>query len=274
MRQALAEVFGTDTKPTFLSLHYQPIVCAHTGKVYGAEALARYHETPSTVRSAANIVAAVEKSGHGLRLDRWVVRKAIRAVEGWWAQGCNVPVHVNVCGSSFDATSARPFYEWFARLELDYSMMTIEITEAEQITDHATAAAFVQRFRLLGLEVAIDDFGCGYSTLELLQRVTPDLLKIDRRFTSSVLTDSRTAIIVKKVIELAHSLGARTVAEGVETGEEWIWLRDAGCDFIQGYAVFAAMPRDSFPQWHRAWSARPFLAGAQGSPAAMVPRLV
>jgi diguanylate cyclase len=249
--------FENAERPSYLSLFYQPIVCAHTGRVFGAEALARRRDKDDGVQSAAGIVEAVERSGGGPKLDRWVVRKAIRTALEWRAAGCYVPVHVNVCGTSFLENAAQDFYEWFLRLDIDYSMLTIEITETDRITDHALAAAFVQRFRLLGMDVAIDDFGCGYSTLELLQRMPTDLLKIDRRFVACALHDSRSAVIVRRVIELAHELGTRTVAEGVETMAEWTWLRDVGCDFIQGYVVSAAMPGDHFAQWHRGWKRTP-----------------
>jgi EAL domain-containing protein (putative c-di-GMP-specific phosphodiesterase class I) len=244
-----AEALGLD-----LMLFYQPIVSVESGRVIGAEALARVRPPGMEPISGFAAVQQIERDGRGPALARWTVSVAIKAAQYWRSIGLLVPVHVNVGASALSPESAESFYQWLKAVDMDYSLLTLEITETEQISDHESAAHLVHACRELGLEVAIDDFGCGYSTLELLQRIPTDMLKIDRRFISRVVDDPRTAVIVTRVIELAHSLGARVVGEGVEDRATWCWLEDAGCDLIQGYVVEQAMPDNEFARWNYSWN--------------------
>ncbi len=240
-----------------LRLHYQPIVCCFTGRVMGAEALARLPSEDGALVSGAAMVHEIERIGNGPLLDRWAVRNAVAAAEAWRSEGFIVPVHVNVGASALCPQAAEQFYLWLRKLPIDYSLLTLEITETQQISDYACAAQLVRACRELGLEVAIDDFGCGYSTLELLQKIRTDVIKIDCRFTQRIVADPRTAAIVRYAIDLAHTLGCSVVAEGVEDTATWRWLEEAGCDLMQGYLIERALPEDEFARWHHAWARFP-----------------
>ena len=246
--------FETAARKLNLTLFYQPIVSVKSGRVVGAEALARVCVPGLPVLSGFSTIAELERAGRGPDLARWTVSEAIQAIEYWRTLGLVVPVHVNVGASALAPESADEFFQWLKALHMDYSLLTLEITETEAIADHECALNLVNACRELGLDVAIDDFGCGFSTLELLQRIPTDMLKIDRRFISRVIEDPRTAIIVTRVIDLAHSLGARVVAEGVENQATWSWLEAAGCDLVQGFAIEPALSTEEFAEWNRWWN--------------------
>ncbi len=246
--------FETAARKLNLSLFYQPIVSVKSGRVVGAEALARVCVPGLPVSSGFSTISELERAGRGPDLARWTVSEAIQAIEYWRTLGLVVPVHVNVGASALAPRSADEFFQWLKALDMDYSLLTLEITETEAIADHECALNLVNACRELGLDVAIDDFGCGFSTLELLQRIPTDMLKIDRRFISRVIEDPRTAIIVTRVIDLAHSLGARVVAEGVENQATWSWLEAAGCDLVQGFAIEPALSIEEFAEWNRWWN--------------------
>jgi EAL domain-containing protein (putative c-di-GMP-specific phosphodiesterase class I) len=246
--------FGMAARRLHLTLFYQPIVSVKSGRVIAAEALARVRAPGSPVLSGFSTVGEIERAGRGLDLARWTVTEAIQAVEYWRTLGLIVPVHVNIGASALSPDSAGGFFEWLKALEMDYSLLTLEITETEAVADHESASSLVYACREMGLDVAIDDFGCGFSTLELLQRIPTDMLKIDRRFIARVVEDPRTAIIVARVIDLAHSLGARVVAEGVEDPETWCWLEEAGCDLVQGFVIEPALSTDEFAEWNHSWN--------------------
>lgn len=248
-------VFGAAAaRRLHLTLFYQPIVSVRSGRVVGAEALARVRPPGLPVSSGFPTIGEIERSGGGPDLARWTVTEAIRAVEYWRTLGMVVPVHVNIGASALAPDSAYAFFAWLKALDVDYSLLTLEITETEAIADHESAANLVHACREMGLDVAIDDFGCGFSTLELLQRIPTDMLKIDRRFIARVVADPRTATIVTRVIDLAHSLGARVIAEGVEDRETWTWLEEAGCDLVQGFVIEQALSTDEFAEWNQSWN--------------------
>ena len=246
--------FETAARKLNLTLFYQPIVSVKSGRVAGAEALARVCVPGLPASSGFSTIAELERAGRGPDLARWTVSEAIQAIEYWRTLGLVVPVHVNVGASALAPESACEFFQWLKALDMDYSLLTLEITETEAIADHECALNLVNACREMGLDVAIDDFGCGFSTLELLQRIPTDMLKIDRRFISRVIDDPRTAIIVTRVIDLAHSLGARVVAEGVENQATWAWLEAAGCDLVQGFAIEPALSTEEFAEWNRWWN--------------------
>ncbi len=246
--------FATAARSLHLTLFYQPIVSVKSGRVIGAEALARVRAPGSPVSSGYATIVEIERAGRGPDLARWTVSEAIGAIDYWRTLGLVVPVHVNIGASALGPESADDFFQWLKALDMDYSLLTLEITETEAIADHESASNLVNACREMGLDVAIDDFGCGFSTLELLQRIPTDMLKIDRRFIARVVEDPRTAIIVARVIDLAHSLGARVVAEGVEDRATWSWLEEAGCDLVQGFAIEQALCTDEFAAWNHAWN--------------------
>jgi EAL domain-containing protein (putative c-di-GMP-specific phosphodiesterase class I) len=169
----------------------------------------------------------------------------------WLEHGIDVAVHVNVSATTIDSTPGDAFGDWLAESCYAAPRLTIEITERDTFLDASRAGDFVASCRRRGVEVAIDDFGCGYSTFELLLDLTADIVKIDCGFTTRLPDCARTQKIVLALIRLAHELNMRVVAEGVETVEQCSWLRAAGCDELQGYFIARPMSGDEYVTWHR-----------------------
>jgi EAL domain-containing protein (putative c-di-GMP-specific phosphodiesterase class I) len=230
-------------------LHYQPIVAAATGEVVAAEALARIPGVAGVALSAKALFTRASGTAAAIALDRLVVTQASAAAERWRSLGLRIPIHVNISASTLEPRSLRDFRRWIARVCVDPALLAMEITEAEQIADVDEVAAFVDECRMRGIDVALDDFGCGSSTLAIMQSLRANILKIDRRFVTPLCRDVRTAAIVRHIIDLAHELDMAVIAEGVETVEAAAWLERAGCDYFQGYLVAHPMPHDEFAAW-------------------------
>ena len=160
-----------------------------------------------------------------------------------------MPVHVNVSSETAVSADAARFTAWLSRLIVRHSTVTIEVTETTRIRALGPLVDFVDACRRAGFEVAIDDFGCGYSTLALLQRFRADIVKIDRRFVAALPQDGWTRSIVRHMIALAHDLGMRVIGEGVESAEQLSWLRRLDCDELQGYAIAHPMTGEALARW-------------------------
>ena len=229
-----------------LSLHYQPIVSATSGRLVAVEALLRRRDEHAAPLKLLKDAAA---AGDSERLDRSVVECACAQLASWDAVGLHVPVHVNVSTETAVSTDAARFASWLSHLTVSHSTLTIEVTETTRIRTLSALVAFVEACRGAGFEVAIDDFGCGYSTLALLQRFRADIVKIDRRFVAALPDDRSTRSIVRHLIALAHDLGMRVVGEGVETPEQAAWLQRLDCDELQGYGIARPMAADEMVRW-------------------------
>lgn len=237
-----------------LFLHYQPIVTALTGRVVAVEALGRL-PGPTGAVSAHDLFEVVLDTPEALALDLVVMRSALATGRSWRAAGVPMPIHVNLASSTMAAHGTADPRVWIDSLDIDPTLITLEITETQQVRDLPALARFVRECRAWGIEVALDDFGCGHSTLALLHEIEIDILKIDRRFISALTADPRACAIARHTISLAHEIGARVVAEGVETQEAWEWLVRANCDLLQGHAIARSMPAEDFVTWHAMWRA-------------------
>jgi EAL domain-containing protein (putative c-di-GMP-specific phosphodiesterase class I) len=229
-----------------LSLHYQPIVNATSGRLVAAEALLRRNGEKAAPLKLLKSAAAL---GDTERLDRSVIEHACEQLGSWDATGLHLPVHVNVSTETAVSADAVRFTAWLSRLAVSHSTVTIEVTETTRIRALGALVGFVDACRTAGFEIAIDDFGCGYSTLALLQRFRADIVKIDRRFVAELPDDRWTRSIVRHLIALAHDLGMRVIGEGVETPEQAAWLRRLDCDELQGYAIARPMSGEELIRW-------------------------
>jgi EAL domain-containing protein (putative c-di-GMP-specific phosphodiesterase class I) len=232
-------------------VHYQPIVRCSDGSVAAVEALVRFPRPDGTLRHTAQTLRRIYESGHGDAFDRRVVAAAVAENARWLEHGIDVGVHVNVSATTIEAAHDDVFGNWIASMGFGAPRLVIEVTERDSFLDPARAADFVTSCRRRGIEIAIDDFGCGYSTFELLRDLAADIVKIDRSFTARLPHCARTRTIVHSLIRLAHDLDMRVVAEGVETGAQYAWLTYAGCDELQGYAIARPMPGEVYIRWQR-----------------------
>ncbi len=245
--------------PDDLSLRYQPIVSATTGRLLAAEAMLR--QGGQTAAPLALLADAAE-SGYADLLDRTVLGWACAQMRAWRDQGLHLPLHVNVSAATATSAAAPQFASWLSELPIPHGALTIELTETTRIRGIRDLIRFSESCRAAGFEVALDDFGCGYSTLSLLQRFRSDAVKLDRRFVAPLAEDAWTRAIVRHMIALAHELGMRVIGEGVETPAQRAWLRRLQCDEMQGYGIARPMTGEEMADWAAHRSAPP--ASADG----------
>ena len=245
-----------------LRLHFQPLISAKTGRIVGAEALVRWQHPEFGLVPPGVFIPLAERTGVIGEIGDWVLFAACRQMAEWRATGLHgMSMSVNISGRQFSgdalaATVARALQE----TGLPPAFLELELTETllMENTDHSQAT--IRELKELGVSIALDDFGIGYSSLSYLQQFTLDTLKIDRAFTSEMLTSKQSEAIVRATFDIARALNFRTVAEGIETRPQATFLAELGCDVFQGFHFAKPMP------------AREFLAFAKSSPLHLFPR--
>jgi diguanylate cyclase (GGDEF)-like protein len=221
-----------------LEVHYQPIVAADSGLLRKVEALVRWRHPSKGLLAPGAFIPLAEPTRLIIELNAFVLREAVRQCEIWRRRGIDLGVTVNVAVLDLlDPTFSDGVEATLRQAGLPPSALTIEITEGAFMQEPTRVRHTLEALRALGVQVAIDDFGTGYSSLSYLKDLPVDLLKIDRSFVSDLPGEASSCAIVASTIELAHRLGLTIVAEGVETGEQYEFLAELGCDLIQGYVV-------------------------------------
>ncbi|MBU1265755.1 MAG: EAL domain-containing protein [Gammaproteobacteria bacterium] len=227
-----------------LALLYQPKVDLADGRVVGLEALIRWLPRSGNIIGPDQVIPVAEETGLIVPIGRWVVRAACIQWIAWRDAGLNPPpLAVNL--SPRQLSDARLIEDIDAILKdtgMDPAYLQLEVTESAAMENPARTFDILDALRQRGLHVYIDDFGTGYSNLGQLKRMPVDALKIDKSFVKDVLTDSDDAEIANAIIRLAHALKLRVVAEGVETLEQVAFLKQNGCDEIQGYVISKPLP--------------------------------
>jgi diguanylate cyclase (GGDEF)-like protein len=233
-----------------LALHYQPQVDLATGAICGAEALLRWQREDGEMVSPAEFIPVAEESGLILPIGRWVIATATAQAQAWQAAGLPpLPVAVNLSTRQFrEPDLVRRVADALAEAGLASRWLEIEITESLMFDHFERALAVLSSFRELGLTVALDDFGTGYSSLSYLKRLPIDVVKIDRSFVRDLSVDPDDAAIVQAIIGMAHSLGLKVLAEGVESEAQSHYLRARGCDRMQGFLFSKALPAEAFAE--------------------------
>jgi diguanylate cyclase (GGDEF)-like protein/PAS domain S-box-containing protein len=226
-----------------LELHYQPKINLRTGRMVGTEGLLRWTHPQRGLIPPAEFVSLAEHTGLITSLSRWVLGAALRQQQVWRASGLVLPVAVNL---SMHDLHDRSLPELVAELlntaGLPASALEIEITESTLMADSDRARAALSRLRELGVRIAVDDFGTGYSSLAYLKELPVQELKIDRSFVRDVRVGGSDLAIIESIVDLAHKLGLKVVAEGVEDAATRSELARLGCDQAQGYYFGRPMP--------------------------------
>jgi EAL domain-containing protein (putative c-di-GMP-specific phosphodiesterase class I) len=226
-----------------LVLHYQPKVDLTTGRVIAVEALVRWHDGARGLVPPDQFVPVIEDSRLVGRFNRYVLEHAVGQAREWLDRGRAVPVAVNLTAACLnDPDVPRYIHRLLAEHEVTPDLLRLEITEREFTVLGERAQAAMRHFAISGISVALDDFGVGHSSMARLVRLPVDVLKIDRAFVTPMATDDRSAVVVRAAIDIAHSLGLKAVAEGVETEEVWRHLRLLGCDWAQGFLIGRPVP--------------------------------
>ena len=239
MRQALAH--GR------FRLHYQPQVDLQTGRVLGAEALIRWRDAELGEISPGEFIPVAEESGFIVAIDRWVLREAAQQAAAWRAAGLDLVMSVNVSALQFRQPG---FVDGVAdalrHAGLPANGLELELTESILIQDAEDAMQRLQALAQLGVRLAIDDFGIGYSSLAYLKRFPIGRLKIDRSFISGLPREASDAAIVQAIVSMGRAMKLQVVAEGVENEAQRAFLEEAGCDMYQGYLFAPALDVPAF----------------------------
>lgn len=232
-----------------IQVQYQPRVDMSTGIVRGAEALARWsHETRGWV-SPEEFVQLAEESGLTFEFGRSIVESVMEQMRRWRTAGYEpLPISINISPTLLiDDRLPQLLQEVMDANGIAPSLVEVEITESVLIRCEDEATIALGKLKAMGLTVALDDFGTGFSALTHLQRFPVDVVKIDRSFVDTLVDETGQAI-VRGVISMAHAMGLRVVAEGVETLEQRMFLAEEGCDEEQGFLVSPAVPAAEFEQ--------------------------
>jgi EAL domain-containing protein (putative c-di-GMP-specific phosphodiesterase class I) len=243
-----------------LELHYQPKVRVGTRALSGAEALVRWRHPTRGLLGPHLFIPSAEQSDLMRPLTEAVVEAALAQHQRWRHDGLLIPVSVNVGASNvLDPAFPDRVAELMDRYGTAAGQLTIEITESALVDDPTRAAAALRDMRDRGVLLSIDDFGTGYSSMSYLQVMPLDELKIDRQFTTEILSTSRGRPIVTAIVDLAHALGLQVVVEGIEDERTHAMIAEMGCEIAQGYLFCRPLPADDFARWAVTWSAEPAL---------------
>ncbi len=234
-----------------LILHYQPKVDVHNDRTVHAEALVRWQHPVHGILRPDEFIPLAEQSGNIGMITHWVLRKAITDCGAWNAAGLDLTVAVNLSALDlFDAKLPAYIAGLLAESNLAPSKVVLEITESAVMKDPLYAAKILRDLKDLGVALAIDDYGTGYSSLAHLKRLPVDELKIDKSFVTHLRNSApQDVLILRSTIELGHNMGLKVIAEGVEDAEAWRILKELGCDMAQGYYVSPPLPDGEFQDW-------------------------
>jgi EAL domain-containing protein (putative c-di-GMP-specific phosphodiesterase class I) len=248
MREAVAERIDMEAdlrralENGQLEVYYQPEIMLTTGEIVGAEALVRWHHPTRGLLSAGEFIGLAEESGLVVDLGRWILGVATLQAAAWRREGHDIVVRVNLSARQLRPAVVEEVEAALAASGLAATALCLEITETAIMDDVEESERVLLRFRSLGVQVAVDDFGTGFSSLAYLKRFPVDILKIDRTFIDGVGVDPDDTAIVQSVIGLAHTLRLDVVAEGIEDATQIDELIRLGCTRGQGFHLARPAP--------------------------------
>jgi diguanylate cyclase (GGDEF)-like protein/PAS domain S-box-containing protein len=232
-------------------LYYQPQIDLATGRVVGVEALIRWNRLGQGLTLPGTFIEAAEESGLIVAIGWWVLQEACRQAAAWYEMGWkDIVVAVNLSAVQFrQGQLGQDVLDALKESGLDPSRLELELTESILFEHETTVHDTITNWKAHGIQLSIDDFGTGYSNLAYLKRFKVDKLKIDRSFITNMEHDSDDHAIVQTIIQIAHSMKLRTIAEGVENTVMANRLKFIGCNEAQGYLYSAPLPAAAFKQW-------------------------
>ncbi|GAB4148607.1 MAG: hypothetical protein OHK0017_11470 [Patescibacteria group bacterium] len=231
-------------------LHYHPIVSLETNKIIGCEALIRWNHPEKGLIYPKDFIGLAEETGLILRIDRWALYTAALQNKLWQMAGLpEVQISVNLSTHQLKQRNlTQVISKVLNETKLDPRFLRLELTESVVMENADLAIDILNEVRRMGVSLAVDDFGTGYSSLIYLKQLPIDTLKIDKSFIKDIIYDSESASIAKAIISLAHNLGLRVVAEGVENTEQLSFLRLQNCDSIQGFLFSTPLTAEQFAE--------------------------
>lgn len=249
-RLAIISELGRAIREDQLDLYFQPKIDLIEGRCYGFEALIRWQHPTLGFISPDKFIPLAEITSFIHPLTHWVLDNSLKQCREWYQLGHALIVSVNLSVRNLlDDRLPKSIEALLKKHQLPASLLHIEITESMTMSDPNRALRILQQLNDLGIHLAIDDFGTGYSSLAYLKRLPVKTLKIDRSFVMNMLEDKHNQVIVHSTVNLAHNLGLRVVAEGVESDEVMQSLHMIGCDAAQGYFIGKPMPAMAIVDW-------------------------
>lgn len=251
LRRRLASDLRKAISDNQFCVYYQPIVDLATGDVCKAEALVRWRHPQRGLISPAEFIPVAEDTGLIVDIGDWVFREAARKVERWREFSPHFQISVNTSPMQYRSGGIGhdSWFDHLASLGVPAHGITVEITEGLLLDTNASITDQLLKFRDAGIQVALDDFGTGYSSLSYLKKLDIDYLKIDRSFSINLSAESEDMALYEAMIVMAHKLGIKVIAEGVESALQRDLLHSAGCDFGQGYLFSRPLPADQFEEY-------------------------
>jgi len=227
-----------------LLLHYQPKIDGKTGELVSMEALVRWQHPEKGLIYPAEFIPAAEETGLIKYLDKWVLNRACNQLKSWQKLGYgSLRLSVNLSAWHFkDKHLPDIVKNVLAETGIDASYLELEITETIAIENLQYTTDTLSRLIEMGVNISIDDFGTGYSSLNYLKHFPVNYLKIDQSFVADIPEDKNTCAIVKAIIEVAHALKLKVIAEGIETKEQLELLQSLDCDELQGFYISRPLP--------------------------------
>jgi len=233
-----------------LRLHYQPKIDFKTGNVTEVEALVRWEHPRFGLMTPDHFISLSEHTGLIRPLTLWVIREALNTCHQWHAMGQKLKVAVNLSTHNLhDPQLTKHIQQACKECGVDTSYLVLEITESAVMSDPISAMKILGELSDMGINLSIDDFGTGYSSLSYLKQLPMDEIKIDKSFVMDMINDKDDYIIVRATIDLAHNMGRKVIAEGVESPEIWDALDRMGCDMAQGNYISIPRSADDFALW-------------------------
>lgn len=225
-------------------LHYQPKVDLKTDQICGLEALIRWKHPGRGYISPMQFIPVAEETGLIGKIGEWVFEEVCRQIGEWDAANVPpVPIAINVSPRQLiEGRITQTIARILEQTNTPAARIVLEVTETVMMQEIKKSATILEELRHLGLQIAVDDFGTGYSSLAYLKRLPINSIKIDRSFVRDITVDSDDAAITRAIIIMGHNLGLQVVAEGVETIEQMNFLRDSGCDEVQGFLIATPLP--------------------------------
>lgn len=239
LRQALAD--------GGLQLHYQPKVSLRSGRIAGAEALLRWQHPQQGFIPPNQFIPVAEETSLVLELGDWLLNEACRQIRAWQDQGLQPPpIAVNLSARQFTPQLPQQIETLLQTHGLEARQLKLEITESLVVRGPDEVVPIMNQLVAMGLDIALDDFGTGYSSLAYLKRFPIQTLKIDRSFVEGIPGDANDCAIAQAIVTMGQQLRQEIVAEGVETREQMVFLRNLGCDQLQGYLFSKPVPAEAF----------------------------
>ena len=242
------------------SLFYQPVIELATRRVKGVEALARWTHPNRGLLLPEFFLEQVVNDGLMQALTDMVLDTSVKQATKWHQAGEEMTLSMNITASTLlDLSMPDKLASMCKQAGLPPERLILEVTETEAMRDVTRTMDVLLRMRLRNIGVSIDDFGTGHSSLRELQRMPFSEMKIDKSFVMDMANNKDCAVIVNSTIDLAHNLGLKVIAEGVEDARSWRMLMEKGCDYAQGFFMGKPMPAAEFDIWLQNWRAKPVI---------------